>query len=51
MSANALRNRKLSYFTALMAGLTALIYFMIGFNVVSVLDATTLAETDQTFGL
>lgn len=51
MSANALLNRRLRYFTALMAALTALIYFMIGFNVVSVLDTTTLAETDQTFGL
>jgi hypothetical protein len=42
----AQRRRIIRYFAAAMSGLTTIIYLMIGFNVVSVLDT----PTDQIFG-
>jgi hypothetical protein len=46
-TAGKVRRRAIRYFAAAMAGITAVIYFMIGFNVVSVLDTST----DQIFGI
>jgi len=40
-------HRAIRYFAAMLTGITAVIYFMIGFNVVSVLDKST----DQVFGI
>ena len=51
MSAYASTDNRLRYVAAFIAALTAIVYFMIGFNVVSVLDEVTLASADQTFGL
>jgi hypothetical protein len=41
------RRRVIRYFAAVVSGLTAVMYFLIGFNVVSVLDA----NADQSWGL
>jgi hypothetical protein len=51
MSANISVDNRIRYVAALIAAVTAVIYFMIGFNVVSVLDEATLASADQTFGI
>ncbi len=41
------RRRTIRYFAAVLSGATALMYFLIGFHVVSVLDA----PADQTWGI
>lgn len=46
-TARAKRRRSIRYFAAAMSGATAVMYFLIGFHVVSVLDA----PADQTWGL
>lgn len=47
MSAKRNFNRSIRYFAALVSAFTAGVYFLIGFNIVSVLDMSA----DQSFGL